>query len=382
MIQATYSPEDNKLRLYSVGRFDPETFTAAKSHGFIWAPKQGLLVAPAWSPERDDFARSVADSGEIEPEETSMAERAAQRAERFDTYSEHRERDAAQARAGFERLADGIPLGQPILVGHHSERHARKDQARLERLAEAADRNWKTAVYWERRAADLLHHCERMDNPGVRVRRIKTLQADLRKCEKTKDHGERFAKLWRQIETHADPRKAALFLANHDHVSRCFTLAEYPRDHDTYEGSQSLWGALERNIIDPLRAMALSLETHSETAARMARWIEHLTNRIVYETAVLNAQGHAMPEKTKRTAPKLPPLLNVKAESITVKNPYRAEPMTLPVESVTAAEWAKIAPDYKCTRVAVAGFRVRTALRRGNSLAAIFLTDAKEHAHP
>jgi len=29
------------------------------------------------------------------------------------------------------RIADGIPFGQPILVGHHSERHARRDQARI-----------------------------------------------------------------------------------------------------------------------------------------------------------------------------------------------------------------------------------------------------------
>mgnify|MGYP001603574361 CR=1 FL=1 len=36
--------------------------------------------------------------------------------------------------AGFERaraIADNIPLGQPILVGHHSEGHARRDQDRI-----------------------------------------------------------------------------------------------------------------------------------------------------------------------------------------------------------------------------------------------------------
>jgi uncharacterized small protein (DUF1192 family) len=40
----------------------------------------------------------------------------------------------AKATAKFDavhRLADSIPLGQPILVGHHSERHARKDQERI-----------------------------------------------------------------------------------------------------------------------------------------------------------------------------------------------------------------------------------------------------------
>jgi uncharacterized protein DUF3560 len=39
----------------------------------------------------------------------------------------------AQARfAGVHTICDRIPFGQPILVGHHSERHARADQRRIE----------------------------------------------------------------------------------------------------------------------------------------------------------------------------------------------------------------------------------------------------------
>ncbi len=37
--------------------------------------------------------------------------------------------------AAFQRahgIMDMIPLGQPILVGHHSERHARRDQTRID----------------------------------------------------------------------------------------------------------------------------------------------------------------------------------------------------------------------------------------------------------
>lgn len=33
--------------------------------------------------------------------------------------------------AGARKIADGIPFGQPILVGHHSERHARRDAERI-----------------------------------------------------------------------------------------------------------------------------------------------------------------------------------------------------------------------------------------------------------
>jgi hypothetical protein len=52
---ATYSPEDNKLRLYSVSRLDSETYAQVKDAGFIWAPKQQLFVAPMWTPYRADL---------------------------------------------------------------------------------------------------------------------------------------------------------------------------------------------------------------------------------------------------------------------------------------------------------------------------------------
>jgi hypothetical protein len=48
---------------------------------------------------------------------------------------------AAKSDAAHDRvnaIADGIPFGQPILVGHHSERHARRDQARMESGMSAA----------------------------------------------------------------------------------------------------------------------------------------------------------------------------------------------------------------------------------------------------
>jgi len=60
---ATYSVTDNKLRLYSSQRLDAETYQAVKDHGFKWAPKQELFVAPMWTPGREDFLIELA--GEI-----------------------------------------------------------------------------------------------------------------------------------------------------------------------------------------------------------------------------------------------------------------------------------------------------------------------------
>ena len=71
---ATYSPEDNKLRLYSSTRLDRELYARVRRAGFIYAPKQELFVAPMWTPEREDFLIELC--GEIDDEDKSLVERA------------------------------------------------------------------------------------------------------------------------------------------------------------------------------------------------------------------------------------------------------------------------------------------------------------------
>jgi hypothetical protein len=85
---ATYSPEDNKLRLYATSRLDTELYARAKAAGFSWAPRQQLFVAPMWTPEREDLLIELA--GTIDDEDTSLVERAEERANRFDDYRDNR----------------------------------------------------------------------------------------------------------------------------------------------------------------------------------------------------------------------------------------------------------------------------------------------------
>ena len=68
MYRGTYSPDDNKLRLYASLRLDEETYKKVHDAGFRWAPKQGLFVAPAWTPGREDVLLSLA--GDIGDEDT------------------------------------------------------------------------------------------------------------------------------------------------------------------------------------------------------------------------------------------------------------------------------------------------------------------------
>ena len=52
---ATYSPDDNKLRLTSGSRLDRATYDRVKEAGFRWAPKLEQFIAPMWTPLRADL---------------------------------------------------------------------------------------------------------------------------------------------------------------------------------------------------------------------------------------------------------------------------------------------------------------------------------------
>lgn len=215
MYRATYSPDDNKLRLYAVSRLDPETYKKVHDAGFRWAPEQALFVAPAWTPGREDVLLSLA--GEIEDEDSTLAERQEARAERFTGYSGKRASESAQALDEVERLAAMIPPGQPILVGHHSECRARRDAQRIENGMKRAVMLFERAEYWEERA---------------------------RSAEKSQ-----------------------------------------------YEGSRSLWSALDDDIITTEQAREIAIRCHERQIQHQQRWVNHYQNRLIYERAMLDESG-------------------------------------------------------------------------------------------
>lgn len=58
-------------------------------------------------------------------------EKRERRAEKREDWAEKRQVKSEAAFAASHQLANQIPLGQPILVGHHSEKKARRDQDRI-----------------------------------------------------------------------------------------------------------------------------------------------------------------------------------------------------------------------------------------------------------
>lgn len=285
---ATYSPQDNKLRMTAFGRLDPALYARVKAAGFSWAPRQEIFVAPMWTPAREDLMTELC--GEIEDEDSTMAERAKDRAERFSNYQTKRGAEAMAAHAAVARIGGRFEFGQPILVGHHSERGARKDKERMDNGMRKAVQLWDTSEYWASRAEGALAHANHKEDPAVRARRIKTLQAGRRVHERTEATCAERLLLWK-AEGLTTAR--ALLLSNNSHFSKCFLLADFPRDAPAsqYEGQISLWSALDGGILTGEQARDLVIPSLNRTLVWVARWLTHYENRIAYERAMLGESG-------------------------------------------------------------------------------------------
>lgn len=299
---ATYSPDDNKIRIYGP-RFDEATYARVKAAGFRWAPRQELWVAPGWSPNREDLAIEIA--GEIDDEDKSLVERAAERSERFEEYGEKRLAEAEQAQKAVRAIADGIPFGQPILVGHHSEKRARKDAEKIRNGMDRAVKLWRTSEYWTERAAGAVQAAKYKELPAVRARRIKGLESDLRKVQKSKAKTEKELKAWKACAGINEPDKqrlVGLHIANYSgYWSMSFPLKDYPRDPPAsqYEGPMGLWSAIEDNVITAAQAAAIAIPSLERSIPRAERWIEHYENRLAYERAMLGEAGGIATDQTK-----------------------------------------------------------------------------------
>src|SRR5690606_19670572 len=82
------------------------------------------------------------------------------------------------------QIADLIPLGQPILLGHHSQRRAERDQERIVRHTAKAAEGYRQAAETARRAAAVGQDAAYSATPQVTARRIERTEAELRRIDR------------------------------------------------------------------------------------------------------------------------------------------------------------------------------------------------------
>lgn len=99
---------------------------------------------------------------------------------------------AAKAREMSERynhasdsISNGIPFGQPILIGHHSEKRHRRMLDRMHRYNDKAIEEYRKAQYYDRRAANAeSNNAISSDDPDA-VQKLKVKLASLEKLQET-----------------------------------------------------------------------------------------------------------------------------------------------------------------------------------------------------
>jgi len=123
--------------------------------------------------------RSFADA------EADRYQRAEERAGRYDGYAGNA---AARSQAALSRarsLSRRFEGGQPILIGHHSEAGARRDQKRMWDAEERGYAEQDKARYWSGRAAAAEQLKDARESVPVTLRRIAKLEAEARSVQRS-----------------------------------------------------------------------------------------------------------------------------------------------------------------------------------------------------
>lgn len=275
---ATYCPEDNKLRLY-VGRVPREEFLKLRADGWICTPKQreagGCDFVATWTPSRRDTAEEYSD-GQILDEDQGPEDRAADRAERFGLYCDKR---TAEATGHADRYDAG-----PSAHGYQSQARAERAASRHDRIGTRATDAWSKAEYWQRRTAGVISHALYKSTPGVRMGRIKELEAELRKLRASLEKYAQCHEGWKRIEAETDlqvQNVIARKLAAHS-----WDRAKHPRTGEIVD----CYDLAKDETLTGKEIAGAWLAHHPEPTTE-TDWTRHLELRLAYENQMLEAQG-------------------------------------------------------------------------------------------
>lgn len=306
---ATYSPEDNKLRLYFGYRIPKDEWNELKAAGWVWTMKQDSDICAPWTPERE--AAALAMAGYIGDEGSTLAERAADRAERFSGYLSKRLHEA-------RGHADSYEAG-PAVHGYQSQAKAEAAARKHDREAVKACNQWSNAEYWQSRTAGVISNALYKLRPDVRARRIKKLQSEERKHHKHAaecrvanqaryDMLEHFAQQLTPIHEYvSDWTATKLFKVEdrdalndeqraicqlYDRLDNRYTMGkpkscEYIEADPSAENAQKICKALLESYTDGRPVDYTENETGD-------RWADHFRLRLAYEQAMLNNEVGAL----------------------------------------------------------------------------------------
>ncbi|MEU6595290.1 ParB/RepB/Spo0J family partition protein [Streptomyces sp. NPDC046881] len=216
-ITITHTREDGTL-LDGSSKGDG-VYEIVQPHGFRWSRNVGIYIRGSRDKEAQHWRiNGAADAlraaghdvtieinedddrtfGEIEAE---RGERAEGRAERFSDRAGRAAASSEARRGAAHDISRRFEFGQPILVGHHSEGRARRDQERIHTNMRKSIEDNRRAGYWANRAEAAAAYKAHRNDPYRTLRRLEKLRADLRQQERY--HAEAVEKKWDSVDRHA-----------------------------------------------------------------------------------------------------------------------------------------------------------------------------------
>lgn len=177
-----------------------EVRTKMKSAGYRWSGPQKLWYGRGcWA---EQVAKELAVYGGEVGEKLSMEEEVERKLERAGARAIRYEERAEKAQATGEALlktahemADIIPFGQPILVGHYSEGRDRRFRDRIWNKTGKGIETLEKAKEYEHKAATAERAVDRLFNTGTTLRRIEKLEAEWRSYYRTQETRDKYVQM-------------------------------------------------------------------------------------------------------------------------------------------------------------------------------------------
>lgn len=150
-----------------------------------------LIIVPAADQLRAAGHEVSVTIDDTTPATTTFAEHEAAGYEhaqdRADRYAERAERATGNAQAleaEAKERARAIPFGQPVLIGHHSQKRDERDRERIRAKFDRSAQEAGRGRYWQGRTQAAQGYQAGRENLGTTLRRIEKLEADQRKAER------------------------------------------------------------------------------------------------------------------------------------------------------------------------------------------------------
>ncbi|MCX4458545.1 DUF3560 domain-containing protein [Streptomyces sp. NBC_01728] len=275
----------------------------------------------------------------FEEAEAERLERAEGRAERFSDRADRAASNSDARHKAARGALDGIEPGQPILVGHYSERGHRRAIERSDNHMRKAIEESKKATHYSDRAESAEKYEERRYDPNRTRRRLEKLGAELRQQERYRDEektaGRDAGRYERRIEDLREEIAAweqVVEKARQDGVKLWEADDFAPRDFAMYGGS---WFQVLRvnpktlSIAWNLRLMpkqVMTLEDATDRGTTYTFGIDYTKIRArCPEAAMLAflADGKVPGTKSARTASEAQPASEVRAAQAAAPKPKK-----------------------------------------------------------